>query len=188
MRHRKMVGLLVMSLSLTSCSLFKTSCTCNTVTGGTEADSLSVIYSDSIDAILLKASKVRVYDMADFVENNDSTVKSDSLFNYRIKNEKGFLKDKEHNILSFILSDKYWYISKYAPIRQPFHPNFALEFIFKKEKAFVFVSFGTEEIAISDSTGHFRFFQMRDKRLIARWACIVFPKEEYYKEFIKQVM
>ena len=110
MRHRKMVGLLVMSLSLTSCSLFETSCTCNTVTGVTETDSLSVIYSDSIDTILLKASKVRVYDMADFVENNDSTEKSDSLFNYRIKNEKGFLKEKELNIISFILSDKYCYI------------------------------------------------------------------------------
>ena len=175
-----------MSLSLTSCSLFKTSCTCSTVNNVLETDSLSVIYNDSIDPILFCASKVRIYDMADFVIYNDTIENSDSIFKYKIKKDIGFLRKEEIAILSFIASDKSWYIKNYTPIRQPFHPNFTLEFTHKKNTAFMFVSFGTEEIAISDSEGNFKFYKMRDKYIMARWACIVFPKEEYYKELIKK--
>ena len=186
MRHRKIVGTLLVSLSLTSCSLFKTSCTCGTVKGISDTDSLSVIYTDSIDSILFCANKVRIYDMADFVLYNNTIENGDSIFNYKIKKNIGFLKKEEIAILSFIISDKSWYIKNYTPIRQPFHPNFTLEFTHKKNTAFMFVSFGTEEIAISDSEGNFKFYKMRDKHIMARWAYIAFPEEEYYKELIKQ--
>lgn len=104
---------------------------------------------------------------------------------YEIKKNVGLLERDERKILSFIISDKNWYIKDYAPIRQPFHPNIALEFIYKESKAFMFVSFGTEEIAIADVTGKLKFYQMKDKRLMARWIYMKFPEEEYYKELIK---
>ena len=186
MHLNKILGLWAISANLVSCTLLNSFSTKQMSDINADTDSTSIIYNDSIDSIILGADKVRIYDMASFVGNNDSIPKSDSIFNYHIKEEKGLLKDKEINVLSFILSDNYWYIRNYAPIRQPFHPNFTLEFICRKEKAFVFVSLGTEEIAISDSNGNFKFYQMQDKRIIARWALMVFPKEEYYNEFIKQ--
>lgn len=150
-----------------------------------DVDTSFVVYCDSIDSVILNADKVRIYDMADFVITNESVEKRDSLFNYEIKNDIGLLGKDERRILSFIISDKKWYIKNYAPIRQPFHPNIALELTYKRSKAFMFVSFGTEEIAISDAAGNLKFYQMRDKRPMARWAYMIFPEEEYYKKLIK---
>lgn len=186
MRYRQIVGLLVFSINLTSCSLFKTSCTRNATTDVTDTDSLSVIYNDSIDDILIHANKIRLYDMADFIMSNDSIENTDSIFNYKIKKKIGLLKKKEKDILSFIISDRNWYIKDYAPVRQPFHPNLALEFIHKKANAFMFVSFGTGEVAISDIKGNFKFFRMQNNHLMERWAYTIFPEEEYYKELIKR--
>lgn len=148
-------------------------------------DSALVIYSDSLDAIILDASKVRFYDMADFVVVRDSVEMQDCLFKYKIKKDMGLLENEEKKVLSFIISDRTWYIKDYAPVRQPFHPNIAFEFVCKKNKAFMFVSFGTEEVAISDAEGNFKFYQMRGKRLMSRWAYMKFSDEEYYKELIK---
>lgn len=49
----------------------------------------------------------------------------------------------------------------------------------------MFVSFGTEEVAISDIKGNFKFYQMRDKLPMVRWTYLKFPEEEYYKELLK---
>lgn len=185
MRYRQFIGLLAISTSFVSCSLFKASCTHHATNNHVNTDSVSVIYSDSVDSIIMDATKVRIYDMADFVIVHDSIGQKDSLFNYEIKKDIGLLEKDEKIILLFIVSDKNWYIKNYAPIRQPFHPNIALEFISMKRRAFMFVSFGTEEIAISDTMGNFKFYQMYDKRPIARWAYLKFPKEDYYKELIK---
>lgn len=185
MRYKLLISLLVIPTSFVSCTLFKTSCIQRSSNNHDDTDSTLVIYNDSLDSIILNASYVRIYDMTDFVMSHDSTGKMASLFNYKIKKDIGLLEDDERKILYFIISDKNWYIKNYAPIRQPFLPNIALEFTCKKNKAFMFVSFGTEEIAISDAVGNFKFYQMRGKRLIARWACMKFSDEEYYKELIK---
>lgn len=184
MQYKRITGFITISTLLASCTLFKPSCL-TTLTNHINTDSASVIYNDSVDSIFLNANQVRIYDMASLIISQDSTKQRDSLFNYEINENIGFLKKEEKAILKFIISDKSWYIKKYAPIRQPFNPNIALEFTNHKHKVFMFVSFGTEEIAISDSEGNFKFYRMRDKYIMARWAYTAFPKEEYYKELLK---
>lgn len=181
MRYKPVVGLLAFTASLASCTLFKTSCKQNSMGQYAEPDSSAVIYSDSIDAVILNANRVRLYDMTDFVREDSAVGKRDSIFNYEIKKDVGLLKKEELSILRFIISDKSWYIKDYAPVRQPFHPNIALEFSRKKSKTFMLVSFGTEEIAIAMSDGKFNFYLMRDKRALARWAAQMFPEDNYYK-------
>ena len=176
---------MIVPTMLASCTMFKTPCLQTPVANRTNADSVKAIYNDSVDNIFLNAGKVHIYEMADFTLSRHSAKQRDSLFNYEIHKDMGFLKTKEKAILAFIISDKNWYIKNYAPIRQPFHPNIAFEFVNQKHKAFMFISFGTEEIAISDREGNFRFYQMRDKLPMARWACLKFPEEKYYKELLK---
>lgn len=185
MQYKKVIGLWAISASFVSCALLKPFSAQHETNIHVETDSISVIYNDSIDSIILDADKVRIYDMANYVMNQDSVVKRDSLLGYGIERDFGLLKKKEKAVLSFIVSDKKWYIKNYAPIRQPFHPNIALEFTFKKEKAFMFISFGNEEVAISDIMGNFKFYQMHDIRSMARFISWIFPKEEYYKKLIK---
>lgn len=185
MQYKRIAGFMIVPTMLASCTLFKTSCLQTTVANRTDADSVSVIYNDSVDNIFLNAGRVRIYDMADFTMSCDSAKQRNSLFNYEINKNIGFLETEEKAILAFIISDKSWYIKNYAPIRQPFHPNIAFEFANQKHKAFMFVSFGTEEVAISDIEGNFRFYQMRDKLPMVRWACLKFPEEKYYEELLK---
>lgn len=186
MQYKQIAGLITVSTVLASCTLFKISCLQTTVVNCTDVDSVSVIYNDSVDRIYLSADKVRVYDMTDITVPYDSTVQKDSLFKYEINKNIGLLDKEEKSILTFIISDKNWYIKQYAPIRQPFHPNIAFEFINREFKAFMFISFGTEEIAISDIKGNMKFYQMRDKVSMVRWACLKFPEDKYYKELLKQ--
>lgn len=185
MQYRQVVGLLIVFATVASCNLFKPSSAKNLQKSDEGMESSSVICNDSIDAIVLNAENVGVYDMADFTELQDSTVRRDSLFNYGIRKNTGLLKSDERSILSFVISDKDWYIKDYAPVRQPFHPNIAFEFIRGRERAYMLVSFGTEEVAIYDVAGRLQSYQMREPRLMARWACMKFPGEEYYKELIK---
>lgn len=186
MQYRRVVGLLAVSASLASCTLFKTSCRDDGMGQIAERDSSAVVYNDSIGAVILCADKVRLYDMADFVgKDSAATGERDSLFNYAVKKDVGLLKSDEMEVLRFIVSDKSWYIKDYAPIRQPFHPNIAFEFNHKRSKAYIFVSFGTEEIAIATADGKFKVFLMRDKRPMARWAAMMFPEEDYYKNIIE---
>lgn len=179
MKHRYWAGILSLFAILTSCSLSKSSNEYNAASVTLGNDSI-VIYNDSIDDILLNAKKVLAYDMADFVQQNDSVIKRDSIFNYHVKKKIGPLNSKELNILSFIIGDKSWYIKKYNPVRRPFNPDFTLEFIQSKKHIYMFVSFGTEEVAISDSKGNFKFYKMKDKHILARWALLKFPDKEYY--------
>lgn len=44
-----------------------------------DVDSTLVIYCDSVDSIILGASKMRIYDMADFTITHNSHEKKDSL-------------------------------------------------------------------------------------------------------------
>lgn len=186
MQHGNLIGLIAFSASLASCTLFKTSCQKNGMERITEKDSLAIIYNDSIDTIILCADKVRLYDMADLVALPDSTTHCKSnLFNYVVKKDMGLLKKNAKNVLHFIISDSRWYIKDYTPIRQPFHPNIGMEFMRKSMKAYMFVSFGTEEIAIATSNGDFKFYLMRDKRQISRWVAKLFPNEEYYTNLLK---
>lgn len=186
MRYKPIIGILLVSATLVSCTLFKASCKqTGTMYKQASADSASVIYSDSVDKILLYASKVRLYDMEDFVNVQDSLEKHDRIFNYEIKKDMGVIGKKEKEVLSFIVSDKKWYIKDYAPIKHPFHPNIVLEFINKQARIYMFVSFATEEVAIATTNGQLRFYLMNAMRPIVRWTYMQFPEENYYKEFIK---
>lgn len=182
MRYKSVLVLFAISAIFVSC---KTSCTQYNPNNYKSQDSTIVIYSDSLDHIILNAENVIFYEMDDFIISYDSIETPDSLFKYRVKKNMGELEYDERRILFFIISDKNWYIKNYAPIRQPFHPNIAIEFICKRGTAFMFVSFGTEEVAVSDALGNFKFYQMRGKRLMARWAYMKFPDDEYYIELIK---
>lgn len=184
MRCGKIIGFLVLSMSLVSCSLFKSSGN-NSIRRLVDTDSSAVIYNDSVDAIIFHSEKVRLYDMADFVSLSDSVeVSHDSIFNYAVGNSKRWLNREELNVVHFIISDKDWYVRNYSPIRQPFNPNMGMEFIYGKSKAYMFVSFGTEEVAIATLNGKFKFYKMHDKRPMARWATLVFPNNDYYKKLL----
>lgn len=185
MRYKPIIGFLFVSITLTSCTLFKTSCRQNTAKKQTNADSTSIIYNDSVDNILLNASEVCLYDMADFVNKHDSLEKHDSIFNYEIKKNMGIIRQKEKEVLAFIISDRKLYMKKYEPIKHPFHPNITLEFTNKQSKAYMFISFATGEIAISTINQPLRFYLMSTIRPMARWAYMLFPEEKYYKELIK---
>jgi len=127
----------------------------------------------------MNADRIRLYDMADYVDRD--TINTDSIFNYPVKECIGMLSTEEKAVLSFILSDRDWYIKDYAPVRHPFHPNIAFEFSDKDSKAYALVSFASEEIAISDAEGTLRYYQMRDIHPLARWAAMKFPEDEYYR-------
>lgn len=109
------------------------------------------------------------------------TINHDSIFNFPIKEYIGLLSTEEKAVLSFILSDRDWYIQDYAPVRHPFNPNIAFEFSYKDSKAYVLVSFASEEIAISYAEGTLRYYQMRDIHPLARWSAMKFPEYEYYR-------
>lgn len=134
-------------------------------------DSLAVscIYNDSIDSIILFHSAVRVYQTMSLVRDSIEASLKDSLFNFPIDTVWGELSDREAMILDFVISDINLYKSDYAPIRQPFNPTFALEFVKEKQKAYYMVSFGTGEVAIADSIGNLKFFLLKDIRQIERW-------------------
>ena len=107
--------------------------------------------------------------MVGFVRDSGEVAFNDSLFNYPIDTVIGKLDKKEKILLDFVISDKKQYRKDYDPIRQPFHPNFALEFIKRKQRAYYFVSFGTGEVAIVDTSGNFKFYLMKDSKLMKRW-------------------
>ena len=116
--------------------------------------------------------------MVGLVRDSMETSRKDSLFNYPIQREIGKLDKKTKNLLDFIISDETQYRSEYNPIRQPFNPTFALEFIRNKQRAFYFVSFGTGELAVADENGQFKFFLMRDSEIMKRWYSNVLAEKE----------
>lgn len=46
------------------------------------------------------------------------------------------------------------------------------------------LSFGSEEVAVADDHGSPKYYGMKNMRILARWASLVFPHEEYYKKLI----
>ena len=107
--------------------------------------------------------------MFSLIRDSTDAGQVDSLFNYPIKKYFGKLKQDEKTLLHFIISNTQQYRTNYTLIRQPFNPDFALEFTQRKQTIYYFVSFGTGEIAIADIRGHFKFFLMSDVRTIERW-------------------
>lgn len=153
---------------------------CNTTIHSSDSKELEVaeqndsvqrycIYNDSVDNILMHSSNVKLYQMFSLIRDSVDASQKDSLFIYPIKKKLGKLKKEGKHLLHFIISDTKQYRTNYTPIRQPFNPDFALEFTKGKQTAYYFVSFGTGEIAIADITGHFKFFLMSDAHTIERW-------------------
>lgn len=134
-------------------------------------DSLAVscIYSDSVDSIILLHSDIKMYKTMSLVRDSMEASQKDSLFNYPIDTIIRKLSEREIMILDFIISDRNLYKSDYAPIRQPFNPTFALEFIKENKKAYYMVSLGTGEVAIADNIGNSKFFLLKDISQIERW-------------------
>lgn len=134
-----------------------------------DSTEITWIYNDSIDNILMHPSNVKMYQIISFVSDSVDARQADSLFNYPIYKKIGKIKKDEKILLHFVISDLRQYRKDYPPVRQPFNPDFALEFTKGKETAYYFVSFGTGEIAIADIVGQFKFFLMNDSRIMERW-------------------
>lgn len=152
---------------------------CNVLNGSTDKRtdtfvpdsylSRKAIISDSIDKILVDASEMRLYLLQGLVRDTAEIASEDSVFNYPISKYLGAVSDKDKNILEFIVCDTSLYKINYDPVRQPFNPNFCAEFKKGGECVYYFVSFGTEEVAIADETGHFVFYLMTDVTQMRRW-------------------
>ncbi len=185
---RNIYGILLLLLVLLAANL--TSCSCLHKHSSQEiqtvdtTNNLSPIYSDSLDVVLKEADKVRVYKVYNFIDSHDPTIKGDSIFNYKIEKNIGVLRKKEFEILLFVITDSDLLNPNYAPVRQPFHANIILEFIKDKNKAYMLLSFGSEEVGITDDKGNLKYYGMQNKRQLARWASLVFPQEKYYRNLI----
>lgn len=127
------------------------------------------IYSDSVDDIIMKPTTVRLYQMPTPIKDTIDTTEMDSLLVFPIEKKHGKLSKKEKELLAFVIGDEKQYRRNYAPIRQPFIPIFALEFIKNNQCAYYFVSLGTGEVAIADSKGKLQFYLVKDANMIERW-------------------
>lgn len=149
-------------------------------------DSPPPIYNDSIDAIISGAREIILYDMDDSATGGESGHVCDSLSGYPIKKDIGKLCNEAATLLKFIITDHQLYVKNYSPVRQPFNPNIGFEFRLRKAAVFMLVSFGTHEIAITDTCRQFKFYRMRSIRPLARWAYMMFPEyKEYYLNLLK---
>ena len=119
------------------------------------------LYSDSIDNIIDSSNVVNFYLMMGLVRDSIDAVKKDLLFNYQIEKKIGELSKTDLDKMKILIDPKL-YMYETSPIRQPFNPNYVLEFSKDDMKAFYWVSLGTGEIALSDSKGNFKCFIMRD--------------------------
>ena len=153
---------------------------CNVLNGSTDKKRTDVfvpdsslsrkaIISDSIDKILVDASEVRLYLLQGLVRDTAEIAIEDSVFSYPVSKYLGVVSDKDKNILEFVVCDTSLYERNYDPVRQPFNPNFCAEFKKGGERIYYFVSFGTEEVAIADETGHFVFHLMSNVTQMRRW-------------------
>lgn len=111
--------------------------------------------------------------------------KRDSLYQYAIDSLIGPIVGKDLDILKFILNDNRLYNSEYEPIRQPFCPNFAIEFVNKNDTTIYLVSFNTDELAVNNSDHKLQYYKMTETQNIARWVMPFFPNNDFYKYYIK---
>ena len=175
--------LFLLLVGLTSCSYLRKSCGQNAQISVINAD-LPVILNDSVTHIINEADEVRVYATYAFIEAHDSLTVCDTLLNYKIKESVGQLQNREREILKFVITDSNWITDKYAPVKQQFYPDIIIEFISKQAKAYLLLSFGSEEVWACDTSGEMKSYRMVSKRNLARWASLIFPDEEYYKKLI----
>lgn len=161
-------------------------------TARVETDS-SVIFVDTIDNIIRNADKILWYEMTGMTESADSA-NQDSILGHPVKRVH---KEGKDRVLSFILSDKDWYISDYPPVKQQFHAN--IVFVFQKKHSGsvgMLVSFGSGEIAVTKvipdtrepllaTEAELSTYMMRYPRILARWVAEKLPEDTYYKEYIK---
>lgn len=179
--YAALLSLLIMSMP--SCTYLRRICRHDKPLSD-KVQNLPVIYNDSINSIIRESDKVRLYETYDFIEAHDTTAAGDSIFHYKIKNSGRQLNNKEREILEFIITDPAWILSCYAPVRQSFYPNIILEFSKKHQKAYLLLSFGSEEVEACDMSGNVKFYRMTGRRNLARWASIIIPEEEYYKKLL----
>lgn len=165
----------------------------STATAALQADT-TVIFGDTIDNIILNADRIVWYEVMGLTESADTTNKAACVLGFPVKNRHKADKDR---VLSFILSDKDWFIRNYPPVRQQFLAN--IIFVFHKKHAGnvgMLVSFGSGEIAVTDVIPENEDFTqiadvvrteylMRDPRILARWLAEKLPEDTYYKEYIK---
>lgn len=179
--YTALISLLVMSLP--SCTYFRQICRHDKPLSDAWQN-LPVIYNDSINHIISGPDKVYLYETYDFIEAHDTTAACDSIFNYKIKNSGRRLNDKECELLEFIITDPSWITARYTPVRQSFYPNIILEFSKSHQKAYLLLSFGSEEVGACGMSGDMKRYRMIGMRNLARWASIILPEEEYYKKLL----
>lgn len=153
-----------------------------TITDTTQVDSLDTITPpfELIDSAIL-------YSMANLVLQDSDTIRQtrDSLIGYAVDSVVRTIDGGHLDVLKFILSDKRLYIRDYPKIRQPFCPNFAVEFRAKTDTAIYLVSFNTDEIAVKNSSRELQFFKMEETVNLARWAMLSFPQNAFYSTYLK---
>ncbi|MDE6223241.1 MAG: hypothetical protein K2M49_06070 [Muribaculaceae bacterium] len=126
--------------------------------------------------------------MAHLITDSAATVqKRDSLYQYAIDSLVGPIVGKDLDILKFILADKRLYRSGYEAIRQPFCPNFAIEFVNQNDTTIYLVSFNTDELAVNNSDHKLQYYKMDETQSMARWVLPFFPNNDFYKSYLKYV-
>ncbi|MBP3536845.1 MAG: hypothetical protein J6J93_04810 [Muribaculaceae bacterium] len=145
-----------------------------------EKDSINCTYLDSVCKAIVSADSVRLYDMVNMFDNISTLC--DSIADYPIMRAVSTLNNEDIAIVKFILSDKNFYISDYEPVKQPFHPNFAIQF----DSIAFLASFGTGEIRVFEPGKIDSCYFMGNYDSLARWGMRVFPDEEYYKLIVKK--
>lgn len=117
-----------------------------------------------------------MYKLEGILRDTSIKQKRDSFMGYPIVTKYGKIKKKNKNIIDFVLKDTSLYIENYAPARQPFAPNYAIEYLSKKKTISFLFSFGSGEIAVREDKESYKFFHMRDSKAIRR--VIEYTKEK----------
>ncbi len=147
-------------------------------------DSVSTLPScpDTIESALL-------YSMANLVITDSAATaqKRDSLYQFAIDSLVGPIVGKDLDILKFILADKRLYRSEYEAIRQPFCPNFAIEFVNQNDTTIYLVSFNTDELAVNNSDHQLQYYKMDETQSMARWVMPFFHNNDFYKSYLKYI-
>lgn len=191
MSYKHIALLLIIFFWMASCSMFRSS---HKQAAEVDKQADAVIYSDSVDNIILNAESVIWYEIKGMTERPDSLKEGKRILGYEIKQVHTGLADQGmDDVLLFIISDREWYVRDYAPVRQPFYPNIIMDFSKRGQGgALMLYSFGSGEVAITrlqksaaDSAVNLKYYKMRDPRLMVRWVANRLPGNKYYQELLK---
>ncbi len=127
-----------------------------------------IIYSDSINDIIRSAKTTRFYKMAPLVRDTTRACPKDSLLNFPILKKLGKLSRKEKYLVDFVIDDGSLYELDYQAIRQPFNPDYIIEYKHKGHIAHCLISFGSGEIAIADKNKILIIYHMHNSYFIER--------------------